>query len=89
MRVRVRVRGCASCTVGLPINCCVGGISYRYQHVVSFPQLFPQFGLPNVCQNRTCHATDVPFVFHNFANFTPNAAEFDLADVVGAYYVRL
>jgi hypothetical protein len=36
----------------------------------------------------TCHASDLPLVFHNYANFTPDAAEIDLAQTVSSYYVR-
>jgi len=48
---------------------------YRFDHIVSFPELFPTFGLPKVCENRTCHATELPFVFHNSANYSFSSDE--------------
>jgi hypothetical protein len=38
-------------------------------------RIFPHFNLPKVCESRTCHASDLPFVFANYANYTPSAAE--------------
>eukprot|EP00939_MAST-03C_sp_MAST-3C-sp1_P003400 g3400.t1 len=59
---------------------------YRFDHVLSFPELFPMFGLPTVCENRTCHATEIPFVFQNYANFTPDADELDMARDFASYW---
>lgn len=36
---------------------------YRYNHLFSDSTLFPKFGLPAICENRTCHASELPFVF--------------------------
>lgn len=43
--------------------------SYRFQHVPSFAKLFTQY-LPKVCESRTCHAVEIPFIFNNFANYS-------------------
>ena len=44
-------------------------ICHRFDHVLSFPQLFPMFGLPWCV--RIVHVMQVvSFVFGNFANFT-------------------
>jgi len=32
--------------------------------------IFPTFGLPKVCAQLVCHASELPFVFHNVPNFT-------------------
>lgn len=53
---------------------------YRFDHVLSFPELFPAYGLPVVCENRTCHATELPFVFDNKANFTFTSDEDAMAE---------
>jgi len=39
--------------------------AYKYNHVFSAGWLFPKFGLPAACANATCHAAELPFVFHN------------------------
>eukprot|EP00460_Paracercomonas_marina_P001511 EW706299.1.p1 GENE.EW706299.1~~EW706299.1.p1 ORF type:complete len:183 (+),score=60.97 EW706299.1:82-549(+) len=39
--------------------------TYRYDHVFSDGWLFPKFGMPSQCANLTCHAAELPFVFHN------------------------
>ncbi len=36
---------------------------YHYQHVFSDASVFTRFGLPAVCGNRTCHATELPMAF--------------------------
>ena len=59
---------------------------YRYDHVISFPSIFPQYGLPAVCENRTCHASEVPFVFHQFANYTPDADEMRMSAAMLAWW---
>jgi len=38
---------------------------YRYDHVFSGSWIFPKFGMPARCGNCTCHAAELPFVFHN------------------------
>lgn len=32
---------------------------YRFEHILSFSELFPKFGIPTVCMNRTCHMMEV------------------------------
>ena len=59
---------------------------YRFDHVLSFPEIFPQQGLPAICENRTCHASEVPFIFHQFANYTPNAAEMQMSSTMMAWW---
>lgn len=59
---------------------------YRYDHVLSFPQIFTEYGLPAICANRTCHASEVPFVFQNYANFTPTPPEIGLSGTMVAYW---
>ena len=59
---------------------------YRFDHVLSFPQLFPMFGLPVVCENRTCHASEIPFVFGNFANFTVDQDESLMSSDFSSYW---
>mmetsp|Transcript_34219 Transcript_34219/g.89789 ORF Transcript_34219/g.89789 Transcript_34219/m.89789 type:complete len:577 (-) Transcript_34219:87-1817(-) len=53
----------------------VASYVYRFNHLVSFASLFPRYGLPTVCENRTCHMSEVPFVFHNSANYSFSADE--------------
>jgi len=38
---------------------------YQFDHVYSSAFLFPMFGLPDICENVTCHAAEIPFVFNN------------------------
>lgn len=59
---------------------------YRFDHVISFPQLYPAFGLPTVCENRTCHASEIPFVFGNFANYTHTQEEVDLSKDFASFW---
>eukprot|EP01062_Namystynia_karyoxenos_P033610 TRINITY_DN24729_c0_g4_i2.p1 TRINITY_DN24729_c0_g4~~TRINITY_DN24729_c0_g4_i2.p1 ORF type:complete len:435 (+),score=158.05 TRINITY_DN24729_c0_g4_i2:400-1704(+) len=59
---------------------------YRYQHVVSFPGIFPQYGLPVVCEKRTCHASEIPFVFHNTANYSMAPDEEAMSRDFGRYW---
>jgi len=59
---------------------------YRFDHVLSFPQLFPMFGLPDVCENRTCHASEIPFVFGNYANFSVDQDELDMSSDFFSYW---
>lgn len=62
---------------------------YRYDHVYSDSQIFAEFGIPTVCENRTCHASELIMAFHNTvpslnATFTP--AEVGLADSFVDYW---
>lgn len=41
---------------------------YHFNHVFSDAVIFHSFGLPAVCENATCHATELPFVFHSSTN---------------------
>eukprot|EP00040_Diaphanoeca_grandis_P022620 m.121955 g.121955 ORF g.121955 m.121955 type:complete len:591 (+) comp28892_c0_seq1:164-1936(+) len=59
---------------------------YRYQHILSFSQIFPLYGLPKVCETRCCHATEVPFVFHNHANYTFSEEELKLTETFVEYW---
>ena len=48
--------------------------AYRFNHLYSNASIFPTFGLPKICASVVCHASELPFVFHNvpsFASFTP------------------
>jgi len=51
--------GVAASNAGIPTY------AYRYNHVFSAGWIFPKFGLPVACANATCHAAELPFVFHN------------------------
>lgn len=60
---------------------------YRFSHVVSFSEVFTQFGIPTICENRTCHMTEIPFVYDNTAlNFTFTEAEKDLSAAMLRYW---
>jgi len=59
---------------------------YRFEHLLSFAELFPRFGIPTVCENRTCHMMEVPFVFHNSANYTFSPEEMTLSDELLSYW---
>lgn len=59
---------------------------YRFDHVLSFPELFPTFGLPTQCENRTCHASEIPFVFQNHANFSLSKDEMAMAADFSTYW---
>lgn len=55
--------------------------AYRFDHVFSGSAVFPKFGLPAICETAVCHASELPFVFHNDvpslnASFTPAEAAF-------------
>jgi para-nitrobenzyl esterase len=70
-------------------NFAAAGLStfvYRFQHVVSFASLFPRYGLPTVCETRSCHAAEVPFVFGNTANYSFARSELPLSDSMIAYW---
>ena len=47
-----------------------GAYVYRYAHLYSNASIFPTFGLPEVCAKVACHASELPFVFHQTPNFT-------------------
>lgn len=62
---------------------------YRYDHLFSGASIFPQFGLPAICTQDVCHASEIPFVFHNDVpslnvTFTPD--ELVLATRMDAYW---
>lgn len=44
--------------------------AYRYNHVYSNASIFPTFGLPQICASVVCHASELPFVFHEVPSFT-------------------
>ncbi len=47
--------------------------------------IFPTFGLPKVCAQLVCHASELPFVFKNVPNFTSfTPAEAALSDAMQA-----
>ena len=66
-----------SCTLlqqaGLP------AFVYRYDHLLSFAQMLPSYGLPKVCLSRVCHASEIPLVDHNHANYSFNDGELKLS----------
>ena len=54
---------------------------YRFDHLYSNASIFPTFGLPQICAQVVCHASELPFVFHelpSFASFTPDEEAFSL-----------
>ena len=60
---------------------------YVFDHVYSNAWLFPEFGLPAVCEELACHCEEIPFVFNNTvpslnATFTPEE------EVLAAQMVR-
>lgn len=62
---------------------------YRYDHRFSHSAIFPTFGLPAICAEVVCHASELPFTFHNDvpsqnATFTP--AEVVLATTMVDYF---
>jgi len=65
--------------------------AYRYNHVFSGSAIFPKFGLPAICEQVVCHASELPFVFHQDvpsinATFTP--AEAVLSTTMVNYWVN-
>jgi len=53
---------------------------YWYNHSVSFgPEMWPKYNFP-FCVNKVCHGAELPFVFHNSANWTLDAVELKLSD---------
>ena len=63
--------------------------AYRYNHVYSNASIFPTFGLPEICATVVCHASELPFVFHNVPNFTTfTPAESAFADGMVAYWAQ-
>ena len=62
---------------------------YRFDHLYSNASIFPGFGLPKICAQVVCHASEIPFVFHElptFASFTPDEDEFALR--MGIYWTN-
>lgn len=62
--------------------------AFRYGHAPSFKQLWPQFGLPTVCEDRVCHMAEIPFVFNNYANYSVlvTKEEFTMSAAIGEYW---
>lgn len=64
--------------------------SYRYNHVLSAAQIFPEFGLPKVCSTRVCHASELPVVFHRVnipsINVSLPQLEIDMSDQIVDYW---
>ena len=53
---------------------------YWYNHSVSFgPQMWPKYNFP-FCVRKVCHGAELPFVFHNSANWTLDQDELTLSD---------
>ena len=53
---------------------------YWYNHSVSFgPEMWPKYNFP-FCVNKVCHGAELPFVFHNSANWTLDGVELKLSD---------
>ena len=44
--------------------------AYRFDHLYSNASIFPTFGLPPICAQVVCHASELPFVFHELPSFT-------------------
>jgi len=44
--------------------------AYRFDHLYSNASIFPTFGLPQICSEVVCHASELPFVFHELPSFT-------------------
>ena len=53
-------------------HCLQAAYMYQYQHVLSDASVFTRFGLPAICANRTCHATELPMAFQ--FSFNPASA---------------
>ena len=63
--------------------------AYRFDHLYSNASIFPTFGLPQICTEVVCHASELPFVFHelpSFSNFTVD--EDALAARMGVYWTN-
>ena len=44
---------------------------YRFNHSnMSLGKVLETYHLPKVCERRTCHASEIPFVFSNYANYS-------------------
>jgi carboxylesterase type B len=62
------------------LNSSTSTFMYWYNHSVSFgPQMWPKYNFP-FCVNRVCHGAELPFVFHNSANWTLTQEELVLSD---------
>jgi len=60
--------------------------AYRYNHVYSNSSIFPTFGLPEICATAVCHASELPFVFHNVPNFTSFTPDEDVLSATMVTY---
>eukprot|EP01065_Artemidia_motanka_P053040 TRINITY_DN9745_c0_g1_i1.p1 TRINITY_DN9745_c0_g1~~TRINITY_DN9745_c0_g1_i1.p1 ORF type:complete len:587 (+),score=202.29 TRINITY_DN9745_c0_g1_i1:96-1763(+) len=72
-------------------NAALGGQNvffYRFQHILSFSEIFPKYNLPKVCETRTCHASEIPFAFHNHANYSFAKDELALADAFVQHWTQ-
>lgn len=60
---------------------------YVFNHSISFDPWGKEF---DYCNGHSCHAIELPFVFHtlNMANFTPTAAEMELATNMTRYWTN-
>lgn len=62
---------------------------YRYNHTFSHSEVFGEFGLPTICEKVACHASELPFVWHNDVpslNATFSPAERVLTTQMDAYW---
>lgn len=59
---------------------------YRWGHVYSNSSIFPTFGLPEVCATVPCHASELPFVFHQLPSFTTFTPAEDALSASMAHY---
>lgn len=66
----------AAVKAGLPVYV------YRFDHLYSNASVFPSFGLPKICAETVCHASELPFVFHNTPNTTEGNFTFTPAEAV-------
>lgn len=63
--------------------------AYVYNHLYSNASIFPKFGLPDICKDVVCHASELPFVFSNVPNFTSFAPnEVGLTTTMAAYWAQ-
>jgi carboxylesterase type B len=62
---------------------------YRYNHTFSHSEVFAEFGLPTVCEEVACHASELPFVWHNdvpVLNATFSPEEVVLSNQMNAFW---
>jgi carboxylesterase type B len=65
------------------------GWVYRYNHTFSHSEVFGEFGLPTICEKVACHASELPFVWHNDVpslNATFSPQELVLTGQMDAYW---